>query len=63
MYLRFWSGLAQEKPGVKPPETYAHLSGRTLCLTPRMLGLILTGFKPLVYLKYASSGIDDHLIT
>jgi len=38
MYLRFWSGLAQEKPGVKPPETCAHLSGRTLCLTPRNVG-------------------------
>ena len=62
LYLRCCCGLAQKKTGVKHPETCAHLSGRTLCLTPQELDLILTGSKPLVYLKYASTGIDGKTI-
>jgi len=51
MYLRFWSGLAQEKPGVKPRKP-VHICPVGPCvLHPEMLGLILTGSKPLVYLK------------
>jgi len=49
--------LAQEKPGVKPPETCAHLSGRIVCVTPRNVGpLILTGSKPLTYFNNMDLG-------